>query len=290
MRADSESTHKYPILITKTLLGSPLREGQQLLHNTNDPIAFGARQNISRLADTVDPKTGDCVSVWNNFWMANCETIFKESWFDIRVGSGPSQCNITNIRRIHAREIFAIMGKNQYAYYCIPESLLRLVESERGKPHNFLDWLDHEHPEILATVPGLYRADEFLRRWPPLLAEDHAEVARELLDRRRGDVVTPATFIRMFKSCMCHNGYQWREGLNICNDFDPEAKCGHGLYFIQNMDQDKWMRYNCMIMHYVADVIIPDDALVVVEHTYFGAKYKTNKIIIINLREIGKQC
>lgn len=110
-----------------------------------------------------------------------------------------------------------------------------------------------------------------------------------LWPRNRADPVTYAK-VRLLFDDMIHNGFQWVEGLNICPDFCPITKFGQGLFFLDEPAWPMWRTYNGKKMSKIADVTIPDDAIVVVNRTSGGTimHYKANKVIISNIRNIEK--
>lgn len=71
-----------------------------------------------------------------------------------------------------------------------------------------------------------------------------------------------------------HNGYQFKDGLNIDNiPFSPEGSCQPGgIYFTEDKHFDHWNFSHT----YYREVMIPNDAKVYVE----DAKFKADKIIL----------
>lgn len=108
------------------------------------------------------------------------------------------------------------------------------------------------------------------------------------------DTSVPGWFFNdMYKNCRktkltnesCnHNGFQFKEGLNVdTNAFKHDMECGpDGLYFCREYDADNWLDYRESEMKYVWDVVIPDDARVVI----YDKKIKADKFILRNKREI----
>lgn len=75
-----------------------------------------------------------------------------------------------------------------------------------------------------------------------------------------------------------HNGFQFVTGENRDTvEFRPYNFCTKGgLYFCKKSDADRWMFYNCRLMHYFRRVTLPDDARVYVEDN----KMKADKFIL----------
>jgi hypothetical protein len=78
-----------------------------------------------------------------------------------------------------------------------------------------------------------------------------------------------------------HNDFQYKEGVNICLNWDPSTKCNNGLYFTDSIHWHKWLHYSDKHMYWIWDCI-PDDQFI--EH--FPGKYKAQKIILSNPRKI----
>src|SRR5579872_4864811 len=88
------------------------------------------------------------------------------------------------------------------------------------------------------------------------------------------------TFVKLTNETECHNGYKFRDGLNVDTIvFKPYGECNPGgIYFIQESDVSKWINYRDIIgpMRHIRKVIIPDDAQVYIE----AAKFKADKLIL----------
>ena len=91
-------------------------------------------------------------------------------------------------------------------------------------------------------------------------------------------------FVKLTNKQSLHNGYQYKNGLNILDgDFNEENICAKGgLYFCAYNDFGKWVNYREMKMEYMWTVKIPDDAKVVV----MDEKIKTDKFILSDKKEI----
>jgi hypothetical protein len=90
-------------------------------------------------------------------------------------------------------------------------------------------------------------------------------------------------YIKILSESLYHNGFQYKEGLNIDTvPFNPSGSClGGGLYFTI---MDNLLQYMFMGPK-IADVEIPPDSRVYLEPC--GTKWKADKIIITNIRHIG---
>ncbi len=74
-----------------------------------------------------------------------------------------------------------------------------------------------------------------------------------------------------------HNGYQFKDGLNIDTNPINTNKCSQGgLYFTEGKKIYKWLSYNNKIMKYIREVEILDDSIICIEED----KYKTDKFVL----------
>lgn len=80
-----------------------------------------------------------------------------------------------------------------------------------------------------------------------------------------------------------HNGFQYKEGPNWCDDFDPEAECDKGLYFTDLENWWRWCSYGHSEMCWIWDV--EPLSQVIIEDAKIG-KYKAHGIKISNRRYI----
>lgn len=75
------------------------------------------------------------------------------------------------------------------------------------------------------------------------------------------------TYYKVTNAIECHNGYKYRDGLNILNsgfDDNPEHSCVHGrLYFTDYEHLPMFLEYGM----YIREVKIPEDARVVKDGT-----------------------
>ena len=81
-----------------------------------------------------------------------------------------------------------------------------------------------------------------------------------------------------------HNGYQYKEGLNcLDSEFNSDKICAQGgLYFCDEKDIGKWVKYNNKKMDYIWDVVLLDDSKL----ANMTNKLKTDKFILQNKRTI----
>jgi hypothetical protein len=82
-----------------------------------------------------------------------------------------------------------------------------------------------------------------------------------------------------------HNGFKFKEGLNvdlIIFNFKSSCKPG-GFYFTNRDEMSRWLIYSGKVMYWMWEVIIPDDAVVVIESSN---KIKTDKFILENKKII----
>lgn len=92
-------------------------------------------------------------------------------------------------------------------------------------------------------------------------------------------------YIKLTNECCSHNNFQYEEGLNTdTKEFDITGSCNEtGLHFSDYNNLVKWLHYgNNNHMHYIWDVSIPDDALVI----FTKEAVKCNKFILSNKRSI----
>ena len=107
-------------------------------------------------------------------------------------------------------------------------------------------------------------------------------------------------------NCNIHNEYEYKEGLNVLdlefNKLNSEEEINdltydkYGLYFCDINNIQHWppCHYDNQIMYYIYDVIIPDDAKVIIgknkSHIEFAWRIvkinKTNKMILSNKRKL----
>ncbi len=74
-----------------------------------------------------------------------------------------------------------------------------------------------------------------------------------------------ATFIKLTNETENHNGFQFKDGLNVdTHEFD-ENNPKTGIYFTTMRFIETWCYYKQQKMEHVRHVIIPDDAKVYVE-------------------------
>jgi len=82
----------------------------------------------------------------------------------------------------------------------------------------------------------------------------------------------------------CHHGFQYQEGLNIDTNPLNNLMCSAGgLYLTFGDCFHKWLYYNYMMMTYIWDVEIPDEAQVFRED---DTKIKADRLILTNRRLI----
>ncbi len=80
-----------------------------------------------------------------------------------------------------------------------------------------------------------------------------------------------------------HNGYQFKDGLNIDTNPINTNKCSKGgIYFTNEENITNWLIYNDKIMKYKREVKILDDSIIFTEEN----KYKTDKLILKSRKEI----
>lgn len=93
-----------------------------------------------------------------------------------------------------------------------------------------------------------------------------------------------AKYVKLTNESCYHNGFQFREGLNVDTvSFSTESECcAGGIYFTRMEHFHKWLCYSGQSMMYCWDVIIPDDAKV----HHYNTKSKEDRIILSNKRLI----
>ncbi len=92
------------------------------------------------------------------------------------------------------------------------------------------------------------------------------------------------TFYKITNYTENHNGFQYRDGLNIdTQPFGQDDFCKNGLYFY---DLQHLWRYRNMGVN-VRKVTMPEDAVYLEEEFYDMKKYKANKLVLGEKIEIG---
>ena len=91
-------------------------------------------------------------------------------------------------------------------------------------------------------------------------------------------------FVKLTNKEENHNGYQFKDGLNIDTvPFYTKLNCcAGGIYFCKFDDFPYYLNYNNTEMHFIRNIIIPDDAQVFEET---NERYKSDKIILLD-REV----
>lgn len=95
-------------------------------------------------------------------------------------------------------------------------------------------------------------------------------------------VIESKKFYKLTTEDNRHNGFEYKEGLNICPDWDPDATCSMGLYFTDSENWYNWVQYNDKKMFWIWDCE-PLNGEFVRESR---GKYKAAKIILTNRRTI----
>src|SRR5579872_2898330 len=95
------------------------------------------------------------------------------------------------------------------------------------------------------------------------------EITGYVFNNLFGDI----TFFKLTNINEKHNGFQFKDGLNIdTNEFNPIGCCrSGGIYFACENKIWKWVKYNDNVgpMYYVRRVMIPNDARVYIEKHKF---------------------
>ena len=83
-------------------------------------------------------------------------------------------------------------------------------------------------------------------------------------------------FFKITNNNECHNGYQYKNGLNILNvEFEPHGSCAiGGLYFTTEQYIFDFLDYGC----YLREVYLPEDCMWTIDP--LGNKFRSNKIIL----------
>ncbi|AYV77921.1 MAG: hypothetical protein Edafosvirus2_100 [Edafosvirus sp.] len=96
-------------------------------------------------------------------------------------------------------------------------------------------------------------------------------------------------FIKLTNKNEIHNNLPYGDGLNVdVLEFNTvQPCCPGGIYFIDKIDMNKWIRYGNKKMYWRRNVKIPDDAIVFIEYCKkFGYKFKTDKIILLGRQKL----
>ena len=64
---------------------------------------------------------------------------------------------------------------------------------------------------------------------------------------------TNKRFVKLTTKDCIHNGYEYKEGLNVLNgEFNTKSICAEGgLYFCREEDIYYWVHYNGKLMYYI---------------------------------------
>lgn len=81
-------------------------------------------------------------------------------------------------------------------------------------------------------------------------------------------------YYKLLAADLTHNGYRYREGLNIDPNFIDNVQ---GFNIVKEMEIGRWLHYNGLRMTYICKVTFPMDAIVFVNN--FNTK-TTNKMIL----------
>ena len=95
-------------------------------------------------------------------------------------------------------------------------------------------------------------------------------------------------FCKLLTDDLTHNSYYYKMNeLNECFDFglSNESFKGFCFYDVKYIDQMLFYKSN---LRFVVDVEVPDDAIIIINKQKNHTRYKTNKIILTNLRLIEK--
>lgn len=88
------------------------------------------------------------------------------------------------------------------------------------------------------------------------------------------------TYYKITNKNECHNGYQYKDGLNVLNepfnDNPEDSCCPGGFYFTDYDNLLSFLDYGI----WIREVKIPEDARVIKDKS--GDKWRTDKIILLN--------
>ncbi|BCS83564.1 putative ankyrin repeat protein [Cotonvirus japonicus] len=89
---------------------------------------------------------------------------------------------------------------------------------------------------------------------------------------------TEKKFFKILKSNKCHNGYRYKKGLNVINNFQEHGSCVPGrLYFSEAKDICRYLNYGEILV----EVFLPtDDPEFKMVLDPSGGKYGANKIVL----------
>lgn len=93
------------------------------------------------------------------------------------------------------------------------------------------------------------------------------------------DMYPNGKFYKLFNATETHNGYLYRDGLNVLiEDFNPKGMCSKGGFYFFRGSEWKHVCVNSMTftIEYIRRVTVPDDALVYIE----GHKFKCDRLIL----------
>ena len=82
-------------------------------------------------------------------------------------------------------------------------------------------------------------------------------------------------FFKLTTESECHNGFQFKNGLNIDTvKFNPTGRCqAGGLYFTDYENISKWISYRNYIMYWIREVVILDNSQIYIEDSKFKADF-----------------
>jgi len=96
-------------------------------------------------------------------------------------------------------------------------------------------------------------------------------------------------YYKLLKPDLTHYDFIYKEGLNVLIEpFNPNSECGEGGLYFSDMDNIfKWIAiYNYNRDLLIACVHLPEDAQNISIDDYGRKKYKSDKIILSNIRRL----
>ena len=105
--------------------------------------------------------------------------------------------------------------------------------------------------------------------------------SRVLTGKEFNEKYANTRFVKLTNKEENHNGYQFKDGLNIDTiPFNTKKECSAGgIYFCEFNNFVEYLNYGYNHMHFMRNVVISDDAQVFEEP---NGKYKSDKIILLD--------
>lgn len=135
------------------------------------------------------------------------------------------------------------------------------------RTYTFLQWVQTLYPDVKCHMTGAHKV---------------TLLSATIMTGAQFKSMYNLKFVRLLTEDMIHNGFHWKLGTNVCENFCPVSKCGFGLYFIQKRIMAEWLEYSGKKMYWKAKFTIPDHATVKIEID----KYATSEMFLVSRKKI----